>query len=150
VAVNAHKVLIVDDERTITDTLQVIFSTSGYEARTAYSAEQAVEIIAEWRPDLAVLDVVLPLMNGIDLAILLTTQYPGCRILLFSGQALTGDLLELARQKGYKFEILAKPVHPTVMLETARGLLSGDQPKAIEETPVVLELKPKIEKPPVP
>ena len=69
-----YRVLIVDDERTIADTLVLIFSANGYETRASYSAEQALEIIADWLPDLAILDVVLPKMNGVDLAILLTTH----------------------------------------------------------------------------
>ena len=59
-----------------------------------------------------------------DLAILLTAQCPARRVLLFSGQAVTDDLLAEAAKKGYKFEILAKPTHPTVMLETALNLLA--------------------------
>lgn len=55
-----HKVLVVDDERTIGDTLAVIFSLRGYDTRQAYSAEVALEIVAQWPPDLAILDVVLP------------------------------------------------------------------------------------------
>jgi len=124
-----HKVLIVDDKRTIADTLDLIFSASGYETRAAYSAEQALEIAAEWMPDLAIVDVVLPLMNGIDLAILLTAQYPACRLVLLSGQSLTADLLAEAETKGYKFEILAKPVHPTEILERALNLLVDNQSK---------------------
>src|ERR1035437_9157359 len=69
---SGRKILIVDDERTIADTLALIFATNGYEARTAYSAEQALEMLDEWRPDLAVIDVVLPGMNGIEFAIFLT------------------------------------------------------------------------------
>lgn len=57
---SGHKVLVVDEERTIADTLAVIFSQGAYEARAAYSAEQALEIVAQWPPDLAILDVVLP------------------------------------------------------------------------------------------
>jgi CheY-like chemotaxis protein len=41
---------------------------------------------------------------------------PKIKILLFSGQAATADLLEKAREKGYEFEILAKPVHPQDLL----------------------------------
>jgi hypothetical protein len=41
---------------------------------------------------------------------------PGCKILLFSGQAATADLLETARAQGHEFEILAKPVHPQDLL----------------------------------
>jgi DNA-binding NtrC family response regulator len=124
-----HRVLIVDDEQTIADTLALIFSSGGYETQTAYTAEQAIEIVAQWLPDLAIIDVVLPQTNGIDLAILLTAHCPACRVMLFSGQAVTVDLLAEASKKGYKFEILAKPAHPTVMLETALNLLAANQSK---------------------
>jgi CheY-like chemotaxis protein len=79
---HSSKVLIVDDDRTIADTLALIFSSGGYETQTAYTAEQAIEIVAEWLPDLAIIDVVLPQTNGIDLAILLTAQCPACRLML--------------------------------------------------------------------
>lgn len=121
-----HKLLVVDDERTIADTLGQIFSTNGYEARVAYSAEQATEIIAGWVPDLIIIDVILPQMNGIDLAVLAQGQFPNCRVLLFSGQTGTADLLADAEMKGYKFEILAKPVHPNEMLRAALRVLTAD------------------------
>jgi DNA-binding NtrC family response regulator len=127
VVANQPKILLVDDERTIADTLAQIFSTNGYEARAAYSAEQAIEITAEWMPDLAIIDVVLPRMNGIDLAVLLTAQCPACRLLLFSGQSITADLLAEAVTKGHTFDILAKPVHPALLLETAGNLLVPKQ-----------------------
>jgi DNA-binding response OmpR family regulator len=62
-----HRVLIVDDERTTADTLALVFSSGGYETQTAYTTEQAIEVVAEWLPDLAIIDVVLPQTNGIDL-----------------------------------------------------------------------------------
>jgi DNA-binding response OmpR family regulator len=94
-----NKILIVDDERTIADTLAVIFSQSGYETRAAYSSEQALEIIAEWLPDLAIIDVVLPLMNGIDLAILLRAQCPTCRLLLSLASRLRPISWPMLRRK---------------------------------------------------
>ena len=106
------RVLFVDDERLIADTLAIIFSSQGYETRAVYSAEQALELISDWLPNLAIIDVRLPGMNGIDLAIRLRAEYPDCRLSLFSGQASTSDLLELARQKGHSFDIIAKPVPP--------------------------------------
>lgn len=121
-----RKVLIVDDERVIADTLAAIFSSNGYEAHAAYSAEHALEIVALWLPDLAILDVVLPKMHGINLAVLLAEKVPTCRTLLFSGQTLTEDLLAQAAKKGYTFTILAKPVHPTEMLEKALALLTAN------------------------
>jgi CheY-like chemotaxis protein len=77
----------------------------------------ALENAGIFQPDFLVTDVMMPVMNGIDLAILLRAQLPACRLLLFSGQSLTVDLLADAATKGYNFDILAKPVHPTVMLK---------------------------------
>jgi CheY-like chemotaxis protein len=104
-------------------TLAAIFTSRAYEARVAYSAEQAVQVIAEWQPDLAILDVGLPNMNGIDLTIALKASYSTCPILLFSGQPNTIDLLEQAAESGHLFEVLAKPVLPNLMLDTAANLL---------------------------
>lgn len=122
-----RRILIVDDEMAIADTLALIFKSQHFETRTAYSAERAVEILAEWRPDLAILDVILPEMNGIDLAIVIKDNYRSCHVLLFSGHANTAMLLEEAGKKGHQFEVLAKPVHPNIMLERASALLSTSE-----------------------
>ena len=120
----SRRILIVDDERTISDTMALIFQTQHYEVRVAYSAERAIETIAEWRPDLAILDVMLPGMNGIDLAIVIKANYSSCHVILFSGHANTALLLEEAGRKGHVFEVLSKPVHPGLMLERASTLLA--------------------------
>jgi CheY-like chemotaxis protein len=125
VSKHARRILIVDDEAAIADTLALIFQLQRYDVRVAYSAEQAIEMIAEWVPELAVLDVMLPEMNGIDLALVIKANHPRCHVLLFSGHANTGMLLEEAGRKGHQFEILAKPVQPELMLERASDLLSG-------------------------
>ena len=127
-----HRVLIIDDEVNVSDTLGLIFTKDGYEARVAHSAEEAVELIAEWAPDLAIIDVMLPGMNGIDFALVLKANYPDCRLLLFSGETNTAELLAQAAKDGHLFNILAKPLHPTYMLETAADLL-GDRPKDVLE-----------------
>ena len=127
-----RRILIVDDEVAIADTLAMIFRSQMYDARVAYSGECAIEVIAEWRPDLAIIDVILPEMNGIDLAIVTKANYPACHVLLFSGHANTSMLLEEAGRKGHQFEVLAKPVHPNVMLERAADLLSGPEEPAYD------------------
>ena len=80
-----QRVLIIDDEVNVSDTLGLIFTKEGYEARVAHSAEEAIELIAIWAPDLAIIDVILPGMNGIDFALVLRANHPGCQLLLFSG-----------------------------------------------------------------
>ncbi|MGA7109976.1 MAG: response regulator, partial [Terracidiphilus sp.] len=65
---SGRRILVVDDEVAVADSLQLILSRRGFEVRAVYSAENAVEILAEWQPDLAMIDVMLPKMNGIELA----------------------------------------------------------------------------------
>jgi CheY-like chemotaxis protein len=122
-----RKILIVDDEAAVADSLRLIFSNRGYEVRAVYSAEQAIEVLAEWRPDLAIVDVMLPQMNGLQLAGILKGNYPDCRILLMSGHPGTAELLNDAQKQGSSFEVLAKPLHPTFILDMVSGLLPGQQ-----------------------
>ena len=115
-----RKVLVVDDEHRIADTLAVILNQSGFDASAAYTGMQAVDRARETRPDLVITDVIMPDMNGIEAAIQIRALLPECKILLFSGQAATADLLERARAQGHEFEILAKPVHPQDLLSKLR------------------------------
>jgi CheY-like chemotaxis protein len=115
------KVLVADDERVIADTLSIILNQSGFEATAVYSGEKAVEMARILRPNMLISDVIMTDMNGIDAAIQIRGILPDCKILLFSGQAATADLLEGARARGHEFEILAKPVHPQDLLARLRS-----------------------------
>jgi CheY-like chemotaxis protein len=116
-----RKVLVVDDEKVIADTLAIILNQNGYEASAVYSGKSAVERAKEVVPDLVISDVIMPDMNGIEAATQIRTELPATKILLFSGQAATADLLENARAQGHEFEILAKPVHPADLLAKIKG-----------------------------
>ncbi len=115
------KVLVADDERVIADTLTIILNQSGFEATAVYSGEKAVEMARTLQPNMLISDVIMTDMNGIDAAIQIRGILPDCKILLFSGQAATADLLEGARARGHEFEILAKPVHPQDLLARLRS-----------------------------
>jgi DNA-binding response OmpR family regulator len=111
------RVLIVDDESVIADSLALIFRASGFEARAVYSGERAMELAQSFEPDVLVSDVVMRGLTGIEVAISVRQQFPECQVLLFSGQAATSDLIQAADSKGYRFDILTKPVHPKILLE---------------------------------
>jgi CheY-like chemotaxis protein len=115
------KVLVADDERVIADTLAIILNQSGFQATAVYSGEKAVETARTLQPDMLISDVIMTDLNGIDAAIKIRTMLPECKILLFSGQAATADLLDRARVQGHEFEILAKPVHPQDLLARLRS-----------------------------
>ena len=115
------RVLVADDEQVIANTLAIILNQAGFEARAVFSGEKAVEALDTFQPDMLISDVIMTGMTGIEAAIITRQRLPKCKILLFSGQAATADLLEKARTQGHEFEILAKPVHPTDLLAKLRS-----------------------------
>jgi CheY-like chemotaxis protein len=99
----------------------------GCEIRVVYSATDALSLFARWRPEIAIVDVMLPKMNGIELALALKQQLPDCHALLFSGQPWVEALMQKAKNEGHQFETLAKPVHPTVLLDAISMLLCAEE-----------------------
>lgn len=116
------RILIVDDERTIADTLVMILKVKGHDAMAAYSAESAVEAVEIFEPDIVLSDVVMGKMTGVDLAIYLSKARPDCKVVLFSGQTATSSLLDEARRKGHSFRLLSKPIHPDQLIEDLTSL----------------------------
>lgn len=125
---NAPRVFVVDDEVVISTTLAMILRAEGFDARAFHEPMEALRSAFAMPPDLLISDVVMPQMSGIELAIQLRSQCPGCKVLLFSGQSGTSDLLRAARASGHDFEILTKPVHPTDLLAKVHNFLNADDP----------------------
>jgi CheY-like chemotaxis protein len=111
-------VLIVDDERLVADSLAEILNDSGnFVAVAVYDGASALEWARRSSIDVLITDVVMPEMNGIELAKAIKSLCPKTRIVLLSGQAQTRDLTQQARHEGYLFELWAKPMHPDEVLE---------------------------------
>lgn len=121
-------VLVVDDEVLIADTLSIILSNSHYVAITAYSGKSALEIARVIPPDLLLSDVAMPGMTGVELAITMIHLIDDCKVLLVSGQSATTDLLGEARNAGYDFPLLNKPIHPRLLLERLSSCLEDISP----------------------
>jgi CheY-like chemotaxis protein len=111
------RVLVVDDEHLVADTLVLILKGKGFDARAAYSGEEAAEISLTWAPDAVITDVVMGPMDGASLAIYLSQALPNCKVLLMSGNPATIDLLSSAKSQGHDFPIVAKPSPPDDILE---------------------------------
>ena len=120
------RVLVVDNERMIADTLVIILTQNGYEATVAYSGEEAVQKALVFRPHIVLSDIIMGAMNGLEAAMLIAHADPGCKILLSSGQPATAELLLQAKSNGRFFEVMPKPVHPTVILEQINSLVAAD------------------------
>jgi DNA-binding response OmpR family regulator len=108
----ATRVLVIDDEQNIAKTLVWLLQDSGMEAAAAYDGPEALTIIETFPPDIVISDVIMPGMSGIELCEVIQKKHPQCKILLFSGQAATIDLVHSARSRGLDWELLVKPIDP--------------------------------------
>lgn len=110
------RVFVVDDEVVIADTLTAILRMSGFSAQAFNDPEEALKAAAIQCPDLLISDVVMPQASGVELGIRIRALCPQSKVLLFSGQAQTANLLQAAREQGHDFCLLSKPVHPRDLL----------------------------------
>ena len=130
-------ILVVDDERSLADTLVAILESIGYRSRAAYSAEEAMEVLRTEEPALIISDVVMPGANGVELALQAQRLWPKVRILLMSGNAATQNIMDTVRAEGHSFELLAKPVAPKELLTKVASILEAsttnkDEPRVVE------------------
>ena len=102
----ALEVLVVDDERLIADSMMEILQRSGFHAACAYDGQSALELALQLNPDFVLSDVVMPRMNGVQLAIAIRKALPTVEIILLSGQAGITEILE----RGRKDDILKGPL----------------------------------------
>ena len=100
----------------------MVLNTDGFGARAVYSGEAGVELARSLDSDFLVTGVVMPQMNGIEAAIQIRKLVPKCKVLLVSGDNDTTALLQDALARGYKFEMLPKPVHPLELFQTLRSV----------------------------
>jgi DNA-binding response OmpR family regulator len=124
------RVLVVDDDRMVADTVTKILDIAGFDARAAYCGEIALDVALDFDPDMVITEVVMPGISGIEVAIKMRELAPACKILLFSGRATTHLFIEAARAENQEFEMLAKPVHPRELIARVRAALPVPQPAA--------------------
>ena len=125
------RVIVVDDEPVIASSVAMILRISGFVAEFFTNPNDALKSARIDPPDLLVSDVIMPQMSGIELAIAAKEICSECKVLLFSGQAATADLLLAARSRGYEFQLLDKPVHPTDLLAAIRALNAAGERRAL-------------------
>lgn len=118
-------VLVADDDPVIQKLLQVNFQMEGYEVVLAGDGVEALEKAGEVGPDLIVLDVMMPRMNGLDAAEKLkadpaTASIP---IIILSAKAQEVDI-KAGQATGVE-EYMTKPFDPLELLEKAAALIAG-------------------------
>jgi DNA-binding NtrC family response regulator len=115
-------VFVVDDEEDIAKMFAVVLQMNLFNAIAYSDPLLALQAAQRKPPDYLLTDVVMPGMNGVELAIQVKAVAPQCKMLIFSGQEDSERLIEKARERGYDLTLVLKPIHPTKMVELIRGL----------------------------
>ncbi|HEY6375346.1 MAG TPA: response regulator [Edaphobacter sp.] len=121
-----QRVLIVDDDRLVADTLVLIFGKSGFDARVAYSADEALECARWFLPHLLLCDITMPGRDGLGLLVDITRELPACRIIVLTG--FYSNLLSVREQSSKlprPVGILTKPCQPAELLRHAADMLAS-------------------------
>jgi signal transduction histidine kinase len=116
------RVLVVDDNEDAADTCATLLQMTGYEVRVAYTPQAALQVLGEYQPDLAILDIGLPGMSGYELAREMKKRgYPG-KLTALTGY---GQAADMAASKAAGFDAhLTKPVTPSDLLDLVAKLVA--------------------------
>ncbi len=117
------KVLVIDDERDNADTIVVLMQLWGHEAEAAYSVEDAISKAIAFDPDVVLMDIGMPVMNGFDLAKELRRSCPGAKFMALTGYT-QADIVRRARDADFA-RVLIKPAAAKVLKEAVETQCAG-------------------------
>jgi DNA-binding response OmpR family regulator len=109
-----HRVLLVDDDRSMTEACAILLSLDGHECRSAHTGLEALEVALEFEPDIVVLDLQLPELSGFEVARALRARAGLRRLYLAAVSGRDVDDVALLREAGFDEHIL-KPVDASAL-----------------------------------
>jgi CheY-like chemotaxis protein len=112
------RVLVIDDEECVANSLAMVLSANGYDVVAEYSGEAGLLRASSFHPDFVFSDVLMPTINGVDTAIRMQQLLPECTIMLLSAVPEVARQLLKSREMEEAFELLAKPLHPRLLLSS--------------------------------
>jgi len=121
----AKTILAVDDERSIVRLVQVNLERQGYNVVTAFDGKQALERIAEHRPDLVICDVMMPYMDGFEVLTAIRKD-PATRklpVIMLTAKAMDNDVFT-GYQRGADC-YLTKPFSPLELISFVKRIFSA-------------------------
>jgi len=121
-----RRILVADDNRDSADSLATMLSMMGHETSAAYDGSEAIQKAASYRPDVIVLDVGMPILDGYEAARHIRSQpwSNGVVLVALTGWGQEEDRAR-ARRAGFDFH-LTKPANPEALVRLLAGVASGD------------------------
>lgn len=121
------KIVIIDDDRLVRDTLLNYLDDDEYDAVGAADGQKGLDLVAEHNPEVVVTDILMPNKEGMETISELKKAYPDIRIVAMSGQNWSGftSYLDMASRLG-AHAVLSKPFSRKDFISTIKGVAEGD------------------------
>jgi DNA-binding NtrC family response regulator len=116
------RILVIDDEPSVVDALKLILSDNGYEALVAVTAREAIQLARRHEFDVAIVDLRLPDISGLDLLARITENCPGVDGILMTAYE-SAEVRAEAATCGFA-AVLPKPFSPRSLLDSLSAILS--------------------------
>jgi DNA-binding response OmpR family regulator len=141
-----QKILVVDDEKTVCDSIKKILSRKGYEVDNTLNADEAVKMIGNANYDLVITDLMMPKISGMELLQLVKEHYPELEVVVVTGYASIDTAVEATKLGAADY--LPKPFTPSELTEITRKALerrskereSKSKPKDVGEKDEVSDI----------
>jgi two-component system alkaline phosphatase synthesis response regulator PhoP len=122
------KVLLVDDDPDFVEAVRVIVESGGYDVSVAYDGKEGLEAVAKEKPDLIVLDVMMPVMNGHETCQALkkdpeTAKIPVILLTAVADRVTTSQYTHRDMLESEAEDYMPKPVEPKELLELIKNWL---------------------------
>jgi CheY-like chemotaxis protein len=118
------RVLVVDDDRLVADTLSLIYNANGYECEASYSAAEGFERAKAFLPALMLCDVTMPEESGLQLADRVEESMPNTRVLMLTAYASNAaQVVAQSRRMRRPLKLLSKPCRPDDLLRESQAVL---------------------------
>ena len=121
-----RRLLVVDDEEVIREACQRILTRAGYTVETAVDGQKAVESLRRTDFDLVLLDIKMPVMDGMQVMDVLRKEQPDVKIVVITGHGTVHTAVQAHRAGAANF--LAKPFSPSELRQAVRFALDPQTP----------------------
>ncbi len=145
---NMPRILLVDDEEDILEFVSYNLEREGFNVITGRNGKEAIQLVTKMKPDLVILDVMMPEMDGIA-ACEEIRKLPGCRDLVIAFLTARGeDYSQIAGFEAGADDYITKPIRPKVLISRVKALLkrsggtvseSTDQEKVVRIGNIVID-----------
>lgn len=130
---NTYKILVVDDENDILEFIQYNLKKEGYEVHLAHNGQEAITIGKKVKPDLILLDVMMPVMDGIEACKQIKSDSQFAKTFVVFLTARAEEYSEIAGFNAGADDYISKPIKPRVLLSRINAILRRKSKEVVEQ-----------------